>query len=1005
MFINSSYGGGVIRGGDSQSYITNCMFQNNEAKQYGILILIGSTELTNCKFLNNRAEEGGAILILMPETSIATITDCVFYNNSAQFGGAISILSKGTVHIATSSFVKNNALVGAAIHARSDRPVVEAASVILLCSLTLVDVIIKENYCSCGDYNDTRGGAMYFSGVNVDIGGSDTGSQIVSNSPQGAFQGIDVSLQLWGRVTFINNSGENGGAISLLNNVQLFFLANCTVTFVGNTASRFGGAIYIEGERKRVATPSDVAIGFEIFSYCVMTFHYNYNITFQGNHAELSGHSVYATPLYHCQYPLISRTALQLIQNKSIFHYVEFAQGGSLAMYQDQFNIMPAVGDSFIAQIVSFPENVLICGGEAEKIYSHNSVHYHIQMYPGGVLRLNLSSVDYSNVFTPSAVYAQIKIDGFSNATTNIKLGAQQNVQWIGEECSTVEYQIYGPDNATFNILLSSYPGNAPMVIEITFLPCIAGLTLRCICSDFFTSLGIICDATHGTVTREGTNWIGVYNDGMHYVPALSSTCPLNYCKNIDKVSLIRPGDLCNGGRTGILCGHCSDGQSVVFGSSGCQECSDQWLITILMYAGLGASLVAVLFILNFTVTQGTFYGLIFYANIIQANTTIFFNQSVLRPLEVIISFINLDLGFPLCFYDGMDDAAKTGLQFVFPTYLLILTITVIVVCHYCLRHSTENRHCFDKPSYIVGQRAVDVLCTLIYLSYSKLLRTVIDIFTYSTLHFPDGSVLVWFFDGHLRYLGGKHIILFVIAMAICVVFLLPYTLGLTFVPIIERYSEHNKLFSFLHRLANRIKPVNDTYFASYKGEWRFWLGARLWLLVFMYSLNPLYSSDQPSLLLFIQAAVLTVFMLIQAELKPFGESIQGIDGHYRKTHILNRLYNWLDMFYMLNYMYVILAQSVSYILYHDLHTSKKNLMDTSVGILVGLYGLLLVATVLYHVAVTILKICMVYDTVKEKVSTLIFPTQIQYRPIELDDPTEDHYDNSCLREPLSESM
>ena len=210
--MNSSYGVGVIRGGDSQSYITNCMFQNNEAKQYGILILIGSTELTNCKFLNNRAEEGGAILILMPETSIATITDCVFYNNSAQFGGAISILSKGTVHIATSSFVKNNALVGAAIHARSDRPVVEAASVILLCSLTLVDVIIKENYCSCGDYNDTRGGAMYFSGVNVDIGGSDTGSQIVSNSPQGAIQGIDVSLQLWGRVTFTNNSGENWGS-------------------------------------------------------------------------------------------------------------------------------------------------------------------------------------------------------------------------------------------------------------------------------------------------------------------------------------------------------------------------------------------------------------------------------------------------------------------------------------------------------------------------------------------------------------------------------------------------------------------------------------------------------------------------------------------------------------------------------------------------------------------------------------------------------------------------
>eukprot|EP00731_Ephydatia_muelleri_P036003 Em0190g1a len=129
----------------------------------------------------------------------------------------------------------------------------------------------------------------------------------------------------------------------------------------------------------------------------------------------------------------------------------------------------------------------------------------------------------------------------------------------------------------------------------------------------------------------------------------------------------------------------------VVFGSPGCQVCSDMWLISLALYAILGASLVAILFILNLTVTQGTLYGFIFYANIIQVNTSIFFNQSVLVPLQVMISFINLDLGFPLCFYDGMDDTAKTGLQFVFPAYLLTLTITVIVVCHYFLSRPTHQ--------------------------------------------------------------------------------------------------------------------------------------------------------------------------------------------------------------------------------------------------------------------------------------------------------------------------
>lgn len=113
------------------------------------------------------------------------------------------------------------------------------------------------------------------------------------------------------------------------------------------------------------------------------------------------------------------------------------------------------------------------------------------------------------------------------------------------------------------------------------------------------------------------------------------------------------------------------------------------------MYAVVGALLVAALFMLNMTVMKGTLYRLIFYTNVIQVNATIFF------LLEMIISFINLDIGFPLCFYDGMDDATKTGLQFVFPAYLLILTITIVIVCHYCLHHSAIR--CLDKLSYIVG--------------------------------------------------------------------------------------------------------------------------------------------------------------------------------------------------------------------------------------------------------------------------------------------------------------
>ena len=114
-------------------------------------------------------------------------------------------------------------------------------------------------------------------------------------------------------------------------------------------------------------------------------------------------------------------------------------------------------------------------------------------------------------------------------------------------------------------------------------------------------------------------------------------------------------------------------------------------------------------------------------ANFVEVNTSIYFRKFTLEPLQVIVSLVNLDLGIPMCFYDGMDDDAdKAGLQCVFPAYLLILNITVIVLCHYCLQRSptTSTRSCVYRVFIIIGQRAVGVLSTLayMYLSYSKLL-------------------------------------------------------------------------------------------------------------------------------------------------------------------------------------------------------------------------------------------------------------------------------------------
>ena len=81
-----------------------------------------------------------------------------------------------------------------------------------------------------------------------------------------------------------------------------------------------------------------------------------------------------------------------------------------------------------------------------------------------------------------------------------------------------------------------------------------------------------------------------------------------------------------------------------------------------------------------------------------------------------------------------------------------------------------------------------------------------------------------------------------------------------------------------------------------------------------------------------------------------------------------------------------------------------------SVGVLVGLYVVVLMVTVLYYLIVVILKVCEMYDKAREKIYGLFErKNESSLIPIELDDPTTNTVStttvtvNYGLREPLCE--
>ena len=179
----------------------------------------------------------------------------------------------------------------------------------------------------------------------------------------------------------------------------------------------------------------------------------------------------------------------------------------------------------------------------------------------------------------------------------------------------------------------------------------------------------------------------------------------------------------------------------MVFGSDTCYEhCTDVYLLTIPAYALAGLLLVFLLFTPRITVATGTINGLTFYVNVLglfldQLRVP---NSKYVAFVRVFVSLLNLNLGFSLCFYEGMTMAGMVGFQLLFPIYLWSIAVMLIFLSK-----------CSVQLSGLISKCSVQVLVTLLYLSFSKVLSTVIVIFSSSTISVIKGpgndtSRLVW---------------------------------------------------------------------------------------------------------------------------------------------------------------------------------------------------------------------------------------------------------------------
>ena len=524
-------------------------------------------------------------------------------------------------------------------------------------------------------------------------------------------------------------------------------------------------------------------------------------------------------------------------------------------------------------------------------------------IYPGQTLQVELCTPCDDK---PSTLYAEV--NSIHLPASACKVAPQTETTSIISNYSTkVNFTIVSDATKECELFLIAATSDIQSITETYFvqlLSCPTGFTLQsgvCDCDPVLSPYSEKCYIDISTIRRPANTWITARSQ-TNNTKYLISDCPMDYCiPYTSNINLLYPDLQCQFNRTGVLCSRCQHHLSMVFGSSRCIKCTNLhiFIITIIVIVA-GIVLVMLLYLLNLTVTNGTINGIIFYANIVSINDSVFLiNDNVFKPLRVFMSFINLDLGIETCFYNGMDSYAKMWLQLFFPLYLISIAVSIITASRYS-----------SKIFRLTYTRSLPVLATLFLLSYTGVLRTVLTVlFSYSSItYLPSGhKQIVWSIDASVPLFGLKFTILFITCLVLFLL-LIPFNITLLFTRYLSQF-----------RTINHFKPLLDAFQGSYKDRYYYWVAIHLTMRSLLFAMY----GFQTSLKLILSTMLLIIFSIYNGRIYPYK----------------NKLVNIQELLLLLN---LTIMYAVSY-------QSNESIFSTVTNVMISLAFIQFCTIVLYH--------------------------------------------------------
>ena len=776
-----------------------------------------------------------------------TFTNCspYLYNGNSVYGGALAAFHSNIFFNGVCEMKENYALNGGGIFASQSKLFVNG-------ELSVINNRAENN-----------GGGLYLdqSELNCDQRSITTIMRNHAAGSGGGIYAVSSSIKMTVKLNYLQNKSmsvfnsqavveflENraiyGGALSLNSDSKLYILeyieslnephenGTCfvtnTVSFTSNTAD-YGGAVYVNDDTNSNNCSDSLDSRFEevecfiqivpLHSFIDTEFCTIY-FDFSNDSAEIAGSILFGGQLDKCKVSPFSRGHMH--QGKGLTSLEEISSG---------------ISEQAIS---SYPVQLCHCTKDHPNCsYKPDS----IKVQKGEDFMMLVVAVDQVGHPVNSTIQARLKL-------SESELMQGQVIQT--GICTNLMYGVISHSDSETLMLHTPSSHCNELLVNIQFLPCTCPVgfqpsdinTKQCLCQCHNDIRQYVkCSSSTNSFKRLSNVWISSvsFNNSTGYL--IFPHCPFDYCIDIGNNESVNLNQLhgsdaqCASSRTGLLCGSCLSGLSLSLGSSRCLLCPIYWpvlLISITIAAILaGIALVTVVLVLNLTVAAGTLNALIFFANIVATHRTILLPFPESNFVTIFISWFNLEVGIDTCYFQGMDAYSKTWLQFLFPTYIILLVGAVIVVSAYSSRFS-----------HLIGKKnPVATLATLVLLSYAKFLQTVIAIMIFGIIQYPSGSnEVVWLHDPTVKYFVGKHSALFFAAVFILL-------LGTLYTVLLLSWQWLLRLPKWwILKWTNNVKlhALMEAYHAPFTSKYRFWPGLLLLIRACLCLVDALNSSNNP---------------------------------------------------------------------------------------------------------------------------------------------------------------